>query len=593
MMLVLSAGLLLVAAFLSSRLLRHQRVMTLLGAIGAFFELYWLLTTAIVHYLALPATGSWLVVATIITAIAAWLFYLYKQPFTWRGSGWRDVAVLFTTIIVLGGAYLAMSANGLRGTDFVIHGFYNGDTITFASLVQKALTTTTASIGNPFAAGGPLEYPTLLHRSLAVVFSSTHIGLHWLYFWPLLVYVQIVITIPLFFLLWDTFLPEPKPGERWLGVRHRSLIIGLQAALTLGLVTLSWDNYIYPQSHFFLSAIFLLLGAILFARYTNPFAALGLGAIATIALLLSNAVTGSAAAVLFILYILAVNLERRQKALYQVLSSGAIVLVAAIFVLATPGNAELGRVAFSYTAAHDMAGLISWLLLLLVGIALQFSLYRRESVAILGLAGVTFVIFIFSSRDIVVANASRFIYHALLLGLPLLLRPVLRTGWYVYREFVLSTRRVLEYVIGLAIVVIGITAFTMPSISSIASAYDNLLYNNEHKISWQRREALWWLADHTEVSSVIIANPEAPWDIPLFTGRSLLRASNNGEAYWLSLPDENLQQLQAAFAGDVAAQKNIVQHGDYLLLSAAEETSWSGSFPVVFSTKHFRIWQLK
>lgn len=582
------------AVLLSLTVFRHQRVTTALATFAAILELEWMALIWLLLKLdqrpsGLLAAGTALAVG-ILSAVA---FMKFRQRPALHGFGPRDAVVLLTLIPILLGAHVIAKHNGLLGTDFVMHGFYNGDVVTFASLTQQAIVNPAETLSNPFAAGESLEYPTLLHQSLAAAIQSFNLGLDWLHFWPIFTLVQIVITIPLFFLLWDTVLPPPPVGERWLGVGSRHLISVAQGGLVLAVITLSADNFLYPQSHFFLTALFLLLAALLFSQKAAHPVLLGVSALAVLVLSMANAVTGLAALTIFAVSYAVTVVLPGTKVTTRLLATGIIAVLGVLYMTALPGQTPLGLPHFSYTAANEAMRLFPWAALLFLGIALQYQRHPRESLAALALCFVAGVIFLFVARAIIVANASRLIYHALLIGFPLLLRPLIIGTHYLRREFLLSIRTPPEMVVGIALIVLVCGSFVAPNLASTASAFDNLLRQDETIISFQRREALWWIADHTPPASIIVADPHAPWDIPLFTGRRLLRATHGDTAFWLSRDDETLATLSAAFEGDHAAQASMQQRGDYLILSAAQKEVWSPIAPAVFTTKDYTIFQLR
>lgn len=586
------AALIFSAVLLSRALFSFHRLTTLGATVLVLVEVQWLLATWLVTFVPRESQAAAYVAACLgFLILSGAAYYRQRQPVVVRGFGRRDSVVLIVIGLVAAYATVISQHNGLQGTDFVLHGFYNGDVVTFGALVSRALILPRSS--NPFAGGGELEYPTLLHRAFANALVFGRGGLDWLHFWPLLTLLQVVVTIPLFFLVWDTVLPPPARGELWLGLRRRALIYWLQGIVTVGVLTLAWDNYVYPQSHFFLTASFLLLAALLSARAGSATLTAVVAALTTLVLLSANAVTGTAALALFGL-VQAIHFSRPGEPLLRRISMiGFVVLLIATYLAAIPGNAAFGPPHFSYTAANDMLRLTPWLALLLVGAALQLANMLPQSLGVVGLSVLGLLVFIFSSRDIVVANASRFIYHALLVGFPLLVRPAIRVLFYLRYEFILSLRQPLEHVFGLLLLLTGLGLLWLPNAASIAAATDNLLRQDEQRISFQRREVLWWLADHTAPESVIIASPSAPWDIPLFTGRSLLRASYPEEAFWLSRNDHVLQELKNALAGDATAQQHIRLKGDYLVLTTNEQAKWSLTALPVFATREYRVYQLK
>ncbi len=594
-MLWLTLGLICVSASVGSVILfRHHRLTTLLATIGVGMELQWLLFTWLILRFAPNQSSTWYVALAGLAAVLSVLLFIRIRPkLDIAGFGPRDLVVLIVLALVGGGAVVIVQANGLQGTDFVLHGFYNGDVVTFASLVQRAIVDPSPIMTNPFAGNTVLEYPTLLHHAFGQLFRQVGIGIEWIHFWPLLTYLQIALTVPLFFLLWDIVVPEPGRGELWLGLTRRWHGHVLQGFLTIGVISLSADNFVYPQSHFFLTGFWLLLAALLWARpasYPRHLVA----ALATVIVLSgANAVTGTAAIALFIITLVSVTVSRGVSNRIRLLNCATTLGALLVYLLFVPGQASFGMPHFSYTAANDLLRLAPLTLLLLVGIATQYQRYGRESIGIMVVAILSVVVLLFSTRDIVVANASRFIYHALLIGVPFMIRPAVVALFYLRRQLLLSTKTISEAAVGVLLTIIGLSILLLPNLASVASAFDNLVQQDEHRITWQRREVGWWLADNTSAQDIIIANPRAPWDVPLLTGRALLRASYDTNAFWLSLNDATLTTLRSAFAGDNTAQKSIISAGDYLLLSSEEQKIWVGLPEPVFASKDYKVYKLQ
>lgn len=515
--------------------------------------------------------------------VAAWssVARRWQFPYTVPGSGTRDLFVLIALIVVGTAAWAVQTKNGFNGDEYVLRGFYNGDTVTFVSLVQRAIIDPTNLSRNPFAANGDLEYPTLLHAGFGTALRLMGTGVDWLRFLPLLTYLQLLITIPLFFLLWDVVLPQPPAGEQWLGVMNHWLILFSQTIITVGVLALAWDNSIFPQSHFFLSGLFILAGAALVQSNRVPsreqYVAAGVGVLISLLLMLANAVTGTAA----LLGVIAWTAARALLPSISVrLRLGLVLLVGillAIFFAAIPGHAELGLPQFSYTATGDIVRLLPFLALLFAGALLQLNRASFLPLYSVGLGFLALIIFFLSTRSIVVANASRFLYHAILVASPLLLLPVLRLWYYLRREYWLSTRSFLEYVVAWGSTGILVTLLTFPMLSSVASAHDILMFSQPFSLSRAEQEALWWIADHSLPTDIILTSPLEPWVVPYFTGRSLLRAGHNdSEAtpFWLSPDDAVLADQRVAFTGNKEAQTRILPEADYLLLDTAALPQW-------------------
>jgi energy-converting hydrogenase Eha subunit C len=577
-------------------LFRHHRFLTLLAAAGVLFEGQWLALT-LVHRLWFSAVAEdrFFLIGSLLVLIG-WAIFYKKWSFPYRvaGSGRRDAVILVLLAITLLAAWSIARLNGFEGGRWVMHGFYNGDTATFSALTERSLTTSELVRDNPFAGNGPLEYPTLLHAGVATFLRLLGVGSEWQYFLPLFTYIQILFTLPLFFLLWDMVYPEPAEGwKQWLGVPRRWSILLLQAGIVAYVLFIAWDTYVYPQSHFFLTGAFLLLSALLVHAYRQRAfeswlvltTAFWLGVV----LLLANAVTGTAALALLVGFALLRVIDRKQPPLERglfVLVSGILM---ALFFVATPGQASFGTPGFSYTAAVDTMRLAPIIIVLLGAAGMQLSRLPFMSIASVLLVGLGFFTFFFSTRDIVIENASRFFYHALLIGFPLLLSPMVQLWYWARRELLYTSHTLGELFAGWSAVAALGLIFLLPAGASVASAHDHLWRKDEQVVGVLQRDALWWIEETTTPQTIFLASPNEPFMIPFFTGRAVLRTN-----YWLSPDDRIQEQVNQAFAGDVAAREAVLAHVDYLFLSKAERTSWEPSpLTKAFDNGEVVIYQVK
>ncbi|MEX2055167.1 MAG: hypothetical protein WD972_03205 [Candidatus Andersenbacteria bacterium] len=343
---MISLLLFLAAAILASGILwRHERLTTYLAASATLFEIFWLFATLLQRtVLGTFPPQSVLLITSIVTLIFWIALYRYfKAPHFSGGSGYKDIPIIIIMLLGLSSAWGITQANGFVNQDWVTHGFFNGDTVTFASLVQRSLATPTLVTENPFAGNGSLEYPTLVHASFANLLSEVGSGLDWFRFIPLLTFIQISITIPLFFLLWDVSYPEPREeGQRWFGLPKKHYVIWLQSLIVLAVMTFSWDGYVYVQSHFFLTGPFLLLVALVTAHLPKRGVQqlpLLLALIVALLLLGSNAVTGTAAILLIIAAGLLRLADRSRAWTERGLSGGVIMVCVVLFLVFSPGSA--------------------------------------------------------------------------------------------------------------------------------------------------------------------------------------------------------------------------------------------------------------
>lgn len=580
----------------SGILFHHKRLLTYIALAGVLFEGQLLLTTFL-HRTILSGINGYtffLIAGVVYTTLWLTFYKKWKSPYAIPGSGLRDAYVGIALVIVFAAAYPIISRNGFQGEDFVMRGFYNGDVVTFASLVQKSFDTILLVQSNPFSGNGTLEYPTLLHGTVADFFTLLGIGKDWLRFLHLMVYVQIFLTIPLFFLIWDVAYPEPgQPAEKWFGVRSRNYIYALQACIALFAIGLSFDSFSYPQSHFFLGGLFLAT----IALFIQTAAATGLSqiipavsgfALASM-LLFSNTVTGTAAAasagVVCLMRIFDKKRSISERALFLTLGLGVIFLMKN----ASTGRTALNSLHFSVSSAMDMTR--SGLTALLVLGASLYSLGRKQylsittsAVSILG-----FIIFFLSDRNIVTENASRFLYHGFLIGFPLLLPISVQAIYFIRRELFLTTRSASEKIGGYFAVLCIIGIGVLPIGISVGNTYLSLLRGEERRISLNDRTIFWWIDDNTKGDDIIITNPEEPYALPLFTGRSMLRAKD----YWLSQDDETANNLIKAYEGDKLAQQKTLQEGSHIILRKDDLPKWDiSAFEKMISTGDATVYKL-
>lgn len=586
------------ALLASGSVFRHQRVLTFLATAGALAELHWLFLTllhrTLAPYASAPiffSTGLVIILIIWATQYKSWSSPYWSSP----GSGRRDIVVLAVLVPVLAAAWLILGTNSFQPDHSLItHGFYNGDTATFAALVERSMHTVGLVHTNPFAGNGSLEYPTLLHAALATLLTLFGFSSEWLHLLPIMTLGQIIRTIPLFFLLWDVFSPEPaERWQKWFGVPARWAILILQGLIVLYVLTLSWDMYVYPQSHFFLTAILLLEGAFLQRslreKTTQQWFLLGTGVIAAIVLLFSNAVMGTAGVAMLGVFSLIRTHDRTRRLSERVGYLVGLLALIAIYFVGAAGNASFGVPGFSYTAALDMLRLAPIVLALVVAIVMQLDREPFLSFASSVLLALSFFVFIFSTRDIIIDNASRFFYYGLLIGFPLLLRPLIQAYYWLRRELQFTTHSHPELAAGWLAVLIAAGMMALPGGASVLSAHDNLMFKDEQKVSLGLREALWWIEDKTAPDAVFIASPNEPFSIPMFTGRALLRTD-----YWLSPDDVILNDIKEAFNGNAAAREKILTQADYLVLTSTERLAWE-PLPLkkVFDNREVVIYQVK
>lgn len=587
----------LTAMAASGMILKHTRLLTWLGSAGVLFEGMWLGLTWLDREVFVQVSTERVFLWSSLLLLGVCLLGIrrFRLPYQISvNSGKRDTVVIVVLVLVAAASLLIFRFNHFVGLTWVTHGFFNGDTMTLATLVNRSMLTDRLVHENPWAANGQLEYPTLLHAGLATFFAGISLGDDWLAYLPALTLVQIVLTVPLLFLVWDVFSPEPKESWKlWFGLRSRWVIRILQGLLALYVLALAWDGYIYPQSHFFLTGLFLLFGALLVSAYSQRglfqnVTVVPAFAIALI-LLAANAVTGTAAIGTVLMFSFLRMTDRTRVIPERTVFMLAAVIYLGLFWLLPPGEGAFGKPSFSYTAALDMLRLGLPAAALLASVWLQLGRQQFMSLAAAGLSVLGIITFFFSGREIVVENASRFFYHGILLGFPLLMSPLLRLGYWLRRELIFSARPIGQLLAGWGAAGVAAMLFLLPALSSVASAHDHLMFQDERKVSLAQQTALDWIRDHTKPENIFLTSPSAPWIIPYFTGRSLTRAD-----YWLSPDDIFLAEITAAFQGSKAAQEAVVTQADYLVLREGEQNTWGELvYPIVFQNPAITIYQLR
>ncbi|MAF80530.1 hypothetical protein CL628_00800 [bacterium] len=579
----------------SGILLTHRRLVTFLATGLTMAGGWWLLLSLLARTLGTGTAQPTIMLVASVILLVVW----GVQWRSFKAPGWHtplnlneELVPLVATALVLLGAVPVLLFNGWQGDQFVMHGFYHGDTTTFASLTQRSLLSEQLVSENVFAGNGPLEYPTLLHAGIGDAIRSSG-GSSVLAMLPWLTIIGILVSIPTLWLLWDLLVPAYTKGKKWLGISGKVLPLTLQLLLPLYVLTLSWDRYIYPQSHFFLTGLYIVLAVLLVSNTKASgrahYVPLGVATILTLVLLLSNAVTGTAALVLLLAQngIQVINIKRppRLRAVHLILAVAAVL----VFLIATPGQGAIGLLpGLSYTAAGDMLRLALPLLILVAALLMTEGRRPYLNAAVGGLSLLTVVTYIFSGRDIVVANSSRFFYHAILIAFPLAVYPIVRVVMWVKRQLLHTSTPTGTKAGSWAFVLAVLFLVALPGLASGASAYDNLLTGEVTIVTTPHVEALTWITTNTAPTDVVIAHPDSPWLIPLFTGRALLRTN-----YWLDPNDALTQQLNDAFAGDTDAQVSVAGEARYVLLQSTEVDDWA-NLPdePVFSNRAVSIYGL-
>jgi hypothetical protein len=245
-------------------------------------------------------------------------------------------------------------------------------------------------------------------------------------------------------------------------------------------------------------------------------------------------------------------------------------LLLIFFAFNIPGDGSIQLIPqFPYTAAPGML-ILSVPLLIVLGAVVQ-QLRRQSFVGLttIVLTALALVTFFFSDRDLIVDNASRFFYHALIVGGPLAVDSLVRGARVVAARLRQLDSRPL-FIGGLAAALMAVVILILPVGASVASVHDHLFFKNEHRSHAGIRLGMAWIAANTPSTAVFLASPHEPWEVPLFTGRALVRAD-----YWLSPHDELEQTVLDAFAGNQEAQKIASAQADYIVLKTADLPQWN------------------
>lgn len=556
-------------------LLKQKRILTLLASAGTIWEAQWLGLTLVGRVVWPQVNPEVIFLAGSLVSIVPWLIKIRQWTWPYRepGSGRRDLAVLIMIGGVLGAASLVQAQNGFQNTTWVTHGFYNGDTMTMISLVQRSLLEPGLVQENPFAANKYLEYPTLWHGGLATLLTAFNVSMDWIHFLASITYTQILLTVPIFFLFMDTVMPEPDRKEvKWLGVRSRIAVLLVQTLIIGYVLAVSWDSYIYPQTHFFITGMWLL-GLALLVRadeekgnrqlwWTVP------AGIITLVVLLSNAVTGAAAVAVTIAYYGKKSIAAKQKMQARAIWLAGIIGWVIAFAMWSAGDVMVGWPNFSYTAAESMMRLAPVVIVLGLVMLKQPAKKNWLSLAMVVLMGMAALMFFLSKRNIIVANSERFIYHALLVGYPLLLAPSISL-YYAWKRLWYEDNDLAGWISRFGSTAAISLIFIFPALISGARTHDHLMRQDEQKVNLGEQEALEYIKQNTAADDVILADSQAPWMVPMFTGRSQVRAD-----FWLAPADAVLEEVKQAFKGNMEAQAKSLQRAQYLLIRQDEIVKW-------------------
>ncbi|TSC72442.1 MAG: hypothetical protein G01um101438_526 [Parcubacteria group bacterium Gr01-1014_38] len=427
---------------------------------------------------------------------------------------------------------------------FHARGFVNGDTMTLFALTNASGAREGAMLlrENPFAGNGPLEYPTLLHRALADLLDTTGGDITRVAWW--LIIPVIAGTVAVSVLSTQFFLRREK-------------IPFWSALLLLAAFGSTWEGFIYPQSHTFLTGLFFLCILLLVLRDQSERTVerrvlrFGVGTLA-IVLLFSNAVLGTAAIALAIGSNLLQFFNRGWSLRDRLSGLVGSAILAALFFLFPPGAGALGTVNVAYTAVPQFLTAALPALVVLWALWDTAWLHRAPSLltaaVLLPVLGIATLVF--SGRDIIAENSPRFLFLLALLGWPAVIPVVQRVADWWWRQV-----RHVEHTVAEHVVLWGGGAFTvlallLPVAASVLGTLDILVWKPPHVVSADELAAFAWIRAHTPSESIFLRAPEsvfknrdvAPLSLPAFTGRAQVRSE-----YWLSPDDTVLAAVQNLF----------------------------------------------
>lgn len=489
------------------------------------------------------------VLSVLLSALAALVLWRARWPRIICGIT-RGEAILAMAFLPVLASTLAVSAvNGYvtlpdGREEFQARGFVNGDTMTLFALTQASGARQGAGLlrQNPFAGNGPLEYPTLLHRALADVLMVTGGDVTRVAWWLMLPVLAGTVAVSV--LSAQCFLRKEKV-PLW------------SALLLLAAFGSTWESFTYPQSHTFLTGLFVLFVLLLVLRDQSERVVerrvlrFAIGTLA-IVLLFSNAVLGTAAVGIAVGSNL-LQFFNRSWPLRDRLSGliGSTILIT-LFLLFPPGAGALGTVNAAYTAVPQF--LTAALLALPVLWALWHTVWLHRSPSLLAAAVVLpalgFVTLLFSERDIVAENSPRFLFLLILLGWPALIPLVQRTADWWWRQVRYVEQTVAEHVVLWGGGVLTVLVLLLPVAASVLGTLDVLVRKPPRIVSADELAAFAWIRAHTAPDAVFLRAPEsvfenqrvAPLSLPAFTGRAQLRSE-----YWLSPDDAMLERMRRAF----------------------------------------------
>jgi len=545
----------------------HKRIFTFLSTVLVLWQAQWMLIS-LASRTALQNFG-----ATKIFIFGSIIFFIFWviQYKKWKFPKsenkkeliWSNLVPLIILGVVVYTILRISSVNGLMpdGT-WKFHGYYNGDTFLLSSLVERSLNQTLLVDQNPSAANSPLPYPTVIHAAIADFLKTFGLSSNWLYLLPAFTIAQAFAIIGMFFALVDVFSDKMRQSRRF------HVLSGL---IVLLVMTYSWSDYVFPQTHLFVIALELFLASILLRNESSGLKNLILwfpiAAITAFLLLVSNSILGTVSVVIIAAYSLFKIISKnnlRTKVTHIIL----IIFWFNLFKNFSAGNPNLGQLTISYEYASQLlqqAGL--FLLLIFAGL-----LYRKDGILLKIMATFTallsFIALFFSQSSLLLENSGRFLYESIRIAFPLII-PLSLIG--LDKVFLSQKNTFLPKVVSFGLLSLaGLLILILPALASVSKTQYNLEKGDEFVILKNEIEAFNWIKANTKPDAVFLANPEQPWPVPFFTGRAILRA----EGYWASPQDGVLDSVKKAFANDPESQASVLEKVDYVILHQKIVKNW-------------------
>lgn len=488
--------------------------------------------------------------SAVIGAVAAVVLWRCRWPRTLHGVTRGDGMFLFVIMPIVVSTLVVSRVSGYRpGPDgrgeFHARGFVNGDTMTLFALVQASgIRQQAAGLlrENPFAENGPLEYPTLLHGTLARIMSATGSDITHAAWWLILPVLAGTVAVSV---LSAKYFLRRQAVPWWAG------------GVLLVAYGTTWESFTYPQSHTFLTGLLLLFMLLLVRRDQSTARGERIAlryAIGTLAIILlfSNAVLGAAAVALAVTANILQTVNRSWPLRERVSGLIGAAILLTLFGLFPPGAGGLGKLNIAYTAVPQFLTAALPALVVLWGLWDTGWLHRSASLlgASVVLPALALATLFLSARDIVAENSSRFLFVLALLGWPAVVPLIQQVTDRWWRQVRHVEHTLAEFTVLWGGAAFAVAALLLPVFASVTGTLDVLLRKPPLVVSADELAAFRWIRTHTSPTAVFLRSPEslfddprvAPLSLPAFTGRAQLRSE-----YWLSPDDAVLADVQRFF----------------------------------------------